>query len=263
MTTSTNSPYEVHVLFNGYSTVLDTGGMRANCSCTLITGGEHKIIVDTMTAWDGDRIVEALSKHNVTCQDISYVICTHGHSDHIGNNNLFKSATHIVGYSISEKGDLYHDPQFEDGEDYIIDDFIKVTPTPGHTLTDVSVLVETKDNQLIAIAGDLFEREEDLLDDTIWLELAGSEDDELQRTNRNKILLLADYIVPGHGPMFKVTESMKREARESEDLSLSVRPIGFNLALTAGEDDDIENDDDDDDDTIFPSKQKGRFFGVS
>ncbi|XP_026677484.1 metallo-beta-lactamase domain-containing protein 1-like [Diaphorina citri] len=146
------SPYEVHVLYEGYSKILDSGGMSANCTCTLITGGQHKIIVDTMTAWDGDRIVEALARHKVSCSEITYVICTHGHSDHIGNNNLFRSAKHIVGYSISEK-DFYHDPQFESGEDYIIDDFIKVTPTPGHTLTDVSVLVQTKDDLLIAVTG--------------------------------------------------------------------------------------------------------------
>lgn len=54
------------------------------------------------------------------------------------------------------------------------------------------------------VPGDLFERVEDLQDESLWLELAGSEDEELQRTNRDKILLLADFIVPGHGPMFKV-----------------------------------------------------------
>lgn len=60
--------------------------------------------------------ISALAKQNISCSDITYVVCTHGHSDHIGNNNLFKSAKHIVGYSISEQGDYYHDPQFEDGK---------------------------------------------------------------------------------------------------------------------------------------------------
>lgn len=238
-----SSPYEVHVLFEGYSKILESGGMSANCSCTLITGGQHKIIVDTMTAWDGDRIVQALAKHNITCSDITYVVCTHGHSDHIGNNNLFKSAKHIISFSISER-DFYHDPQFEEGEDYIIDDFIKVMPTPGHTLTCVSVLVKTKDNRLVAVTGDLFERQEDLQDESLWLKLAGSEDEELQRSNRYKILGLADSIVPGHGPMFQVTESMKKEAREwtagEEDFEnqLFIRP-----AITDGRDLDDESED--------------------
>lgn len=251
-----SSPYEVHVLFEGYSKLLESTGMKANCSCTLITGGTHKILVDTMTAWDGDRIVEALAKQNISCSDITYVVCTHGHSDHIGNNNLFKSAKHIVGYSISEQGDYYHDPQFEDGEEYIIDEFVKVIPTPGHTLTCVTVLVKTKDDQLVAVAGDLFERQEDLKDETLWLEVAGSEDEDLQRGNRLKILKLADYIVPGHGPMFKVTEDMKKEAcaelekRKDGDM-IEWKMDNLRAAITdrlsyeEGDDDDDDSEDDD------------------
>lgn len=53
------------------------------------------------------------------------------------------------------------------------------------------------------MAGDLFENENDLNDDNIWIS-AGSDSEDLQRGNRQKILEIADYIVPGHGPMFKV-----------------------------------------------------------
>lgn len=65
--------------------------------------------------------------------------------------------------------------------------------------------------------GDLFEKEEDLQDESIWLVHAYSEAPKLQEINRNKILQLADYIIPGHGPMFKVTNEMKRKARSSEN----------------------------------------------
>ena len=51
------------------------------------------------------------------------------------------------------------------------------------------------------IAGDLFEKKDDLLDENIWKE-AGSEDPKLQQENRDKVLKMADFIVPGHGPMF-------------------------------------------------------------
>lgn len=46
----------VIVLFQGYSTMKNPYEMRANCSCVLIKG-EHKIIVDTMTPWDSDKII--------------------------------------------------------------------------------------------------------------------------------------------------------------------------------------------------------------
>jgi glyoxylase-like metal-dependent hydrolase (beta-lactamase superfamily II) len=39
------------------------------------------------------------------------------------------------------------------GEPFIIDEDVKVVPTPGHTLTDVSVLVNTKDKGLVAVTG--------------------------------------------------------------------------------------------------------------
>jgi glyoxylase-like metal-dependent hydrolase (beta-lactamase superfamily II) len=62
-------------------------------------------------------------------------------------------------------------------------------------------------------SGDLFEREEDIADPSLWQYVAGSDDPEKQRQNRNKILQIADWIVPGHGPMFKVTEEMKSSGK--------------------------------------------------
>lgn len=40
-------------------------------------------------------------------EDIQYVVCTHGHSDHCGNLNLFTHAIHVVGYDICRQ-DQYH-----------------------------------------------------------------------------------------------------------------------------------------------------------
>ena len=58
-----------------------------------------------------------------------------------------------------------------------------------------------------SFTGDLFECEEDLTDDNIWKEV--SENSEIQFTQRQKVLKLADYIVPGHGKIFKVPNDMK------------------------------------------------------
>lgn len=54
--------YEVHVLHNGYSKVVPEG-MEANCTCTLIKGPKN-IIVDTMTPWDRDIILNGSSLSN-------------------------------------------------------------------------------------------------------------------------------------------------------------------------------------------------------
>lgn len=197
---SVSAKYHVHVLFDGYSKTTEAG-MSANCTCTLITGPQN-IIVDTMTAWDGPKLKAALENHKLTVNDINWVVCTHGHSDHIGCNYLFQNARHIVGFCYSYK-DTYFDCDFSAGQEMQIDEGIKIVPTPGHTLQDVSVLVENPFKEVIAITGDLFEREEDLEDDTIW-KAAGSDNELLQEKNRKKILELARWIVPGHGPMFEV-----------------------------------------------------------
>lgn len=193
------------VLFDGFSK-MENGNYYANCSCVLIKGPPN-VIVDTMTAWDGDKLLKALNKESLTSDDVDYVVCTHGHSDHIGCNYLFQKAKHIVGYSISHKDKYDIDHDFKNGDEYTITDRIKVISTPGHTLQDVSVIVNSS-RGVTAITGDLFEKFEDLTDENIWKE-AGSDSEELQRINRQKILDLADFIIPGHGPMFKVPQKFK------------------------------------------------------
>lgn len=109
----------------------------------------------------------------------------------------------------------------EDAKPFVIDANVKVIATPGHTLDSVSVIVNNctsgfghlEDMVLwsyglglsvvAVIAGDLFEKEEDIHDDSVWIE-AGSEDQAKQRESRAAVLALADWVVPGHGPPFKV-----------------------------------------------------------
>ncbi|XP_019868795.1 metallo-beta-lactamase domain-containing protein 1 [Aethina tumida] len=186
------------VLFEGYS-FDENNSYYARGSCTLIKGPQN-IIVDTLNSWDGDELTDHLARHDLNPMDINFVVCTHGHSDHIGCNYLFKNALHIVGFDVSHT-DQYYDHDFKNGEEYVINQDVKVIPTPGHTSQDVTVLVYTPDG-MYAITGDLFECEADLEDDQIWKE--NSMHPELHEKNRKKILDLADFIIPGHGPMFKV-----------------------------------------------------------
>lgn len=55
---------EVIVLFNGYSKQIDDITMEANCTCTLIKGPKT-IIVDTMTAWDKDKLLKGRTINNL------------------------------------------------------------------------------------------------------------------------------------------------------------------------------------------------------
>lgn len=195
--------YEVHVLFVGYCRPTN-GGMLANCTCTLVKGPKN-IIVDTMTPWDSEALVKAINDHGLEVKDIDYVVSTHGHSDHVGNNNLFLKAQHLVGRCVSYKQTYYDDNKFFNSDGvYAINNNIQIVSTPGHTLVDVSVIVQTA-QETFGIVGDLFENEDDIMDESIWLN-AGSENPDSQKKNRKMIMELVDWIIPGHGPMFSTNK---------------------------------------------------------
>lgn len=64
--------------------------------------------------------------------------------------------------------------------------------------------------------GDLFEKLEDINDEQLWLD-AGSEDHHAQRSNRLRMALFSDLIVPGHGTPFKVTEAIREKLKADAD----------------------------------------------
>lgn len=68
----------------------------------------------------------------------------------------------------------------------------------------------------VGIVGDLFEKEEDIFDDSLWIE-AGTEDEKTQRKNRLKIAEMVDFIIPGHGGKFKVTDEHRKKLREDAE----------------------------------------------
>lgn len=197
--------YDVHVLFAGYSRPAGGGNLLANCTCTLVKGPKN-LIVDTMTPWDGQRLMDAVVGHGLRPRDVHYVVSTHGHSDHTGNNNMFLSARHVVGRCVS-RGHVYYDCDalFDARGVYQIDENVSIVSTPGHTLTDVSVIVRTAARGVYGIVGDLFEREDDVHDESVWLD-AGSECPDSQRKHRKYIMERVDWIVPGHGPMFSTAK---------------------------------------------------------
>ena len=191
--------FKVTVLIEGYSYTDEDGRYRATGSSSIITGPVN-VLVDTGGPWDKDLLLKKLKDLDVAPEDINYVVCTHGHSDHVGNLNLFLDSKHIVGFDMNER-DVYFEHDFKGGFPYSLHkDNLVVIPTPGHMHHDVSVVVKNAQGLgTVAICGDLFECEKD---DETWQKI--SEWPEEQLINRNKIMELADYIVPGHGPMFKV-----------------------------------------------------------
>jgi len=84
---------------------------------------------------------------------------------------------------------------------------IKILETPGHSVEHLSLLVDTSKGK-IALAGDVFwwvDGEEQKVD------ISKKDDSHPKELNikklvasRRKLLKIADYIIPGHGKMFRV-----------------------------------------------------------
>lgn len=190
---------QVIILQQGYGFTDQKNVYHASATCTLVVMENMKIIVDPAGAWQREEIIKSLQDHSVDVSDINVVVGTHGHSDHVGNLNLFPGAKQIIGFDVNV-GDCYEENQLGHGGEYVLlKDQVVVIPTPGHMHHDVSVVVYNVESLgTVGIVGDLFEREND---EDEWRSI--SESPELQEKNRKKVLELCDFIVPGHGPMFK------------------------------------------------------------
>ena len=68
--------------------VLLPGSWRG-ATCTLLSRGNHHIVVDTGMPHEARRLLEALEKRGLHPSDIRMVINTHFHVDHVLNNCLF------------------------------------------------------------------------------------------------------------------------------------------------------------------------------
>jgi glyoxylase-like metal-dependent hydrolase (beta-lactamase superfamily II) len=75
-------------------------------------------------------------------------------------------------------------------------DNIEIVRTPGHSYDGISLLVETSKG-ILAIVGDVFWKENFPSDDPY------ANDKKELKQSREKIIELADYVIPGHGKMFK------------------------------------------------------------
>lgn len=100
-------------------------------------------------------------------------------------------------------------------EDYEICENVKIMATPGHTEECISVIVNNgkfkdKEYNTIVVTGDLFEKKEDILDAWIWINNGAEHNRVKQGISRHLVATFADLIIPGHGPPFEVTDSMRK-----------------------------------------------------
>ncbi len=182
---------KVEILIKGYYTSEGTHG-HACSTITLVEDKDLKIIVDPGTLSDPMVLIDALKKRNLSLDDINVVFITHSHLDHYKYVGLFPKAK-ILDYWGWWQGDLWS----ENESDSIVNDNIKLIKTPGHSEDSITLLVKTEKGT-IAICGDVFFKKNYPKDDPY------ASDKLLLKKSRQKLLEIADFIIPGHGDIFKV-----------------------------------------------------------
>ncbi|MEK9153169.1 MAG: MBL fold metallo-hydrolase [Patescibacteria group bacterium] len=191
---------EIKVLVEGYASKKKKGS-PASSAAVLIFDGNIKVLVDPGS--NAKALLEALRKEKIKPADIDIVFLTHYHLDHLLNIRLFPTNDIYDGDTISHVDKII---SFSGGK--LPKTNIKIIKTPGHAYEHCSLLAQTAKGK-VAIAGDVFWWWNEQKKNYDRKKLLKQKDPFVKnklalRQSRRKLLDLADYIIPGHGKMFKV-----------------------------------------------------------
>ena len=195
-----NKMTEVKILILGYAKKIKDGWL-ASSTVTFIESNQKKIIIDP--GCNRKKLLEELSKNNLKIEDIDFVILTHNHIDHILLAGIFKNA------KILDNSEIYTNDKQIGHNNKIPGTDIEIIESPGHDMFHCSVLVNDEKFGKVVVGGDLFWWEDNEEQKTDKESLIKHNDpyvknEEESINSRKKILEIADYIIPGHGEMFKV-----------------------------------------------------------
>jgi glyoxylase-like metal-dependent hydrolase (beta-lactamase superfamily II) len=190
---------EVKILIEGIHK--ENEKLKVSSTITLIKTNKN-ILVDTGSFLEEPKIIDALASEGLKPEDIDIVVLTHLHIDHTRNTNIFKNAILYVQHSPGEgKGSKWDINDMTvvaiklDNLEIAKD--VRIILTPGHVPAHLSVVVKTNQGNVV-VAGDAITKKEFLnkIPYPQW-------DNEKFLESQKKILEIADWIIPGHGGMFK------------------------------------------------------------
>jgi len=186
---------ELKILIQGYSKQEGNGSLSSS-TCVLVKEKGLNILVDPGIA--KEKLALALKNEGLKPEDIQYILLTHSHVDHAYAIALFPSA------KILDDEWIYDGDKIEKHDGFIPGTELAIIHTPGHTLDHCSLAVSTEQG-MVVIAGDVFwwpDHEEQKVEVGKHDEFAV--DRKLLIESREKILKIADFVIPGHGKMFRV-----------------------------------------------------------
>ncbi len=183
---------EVKILIEGYTSegsAAESGEEKTCSTTTLIRDKDIVMVVDPGVLEDQKILIDKLKEEGLTIDDVNIVCITHSHIDHYRNIGMFPKAKTLEYYG------LWDGQTVDDWQEQFTDD-IRIIKTPGHDYSSITLLVKTEQG-IVAICGDVFWKENFPKDDPY------ASDKKKLEESRKKVLEMADYIIPGHGGMFK------------------------------------------------------------
>lgn len=174
----------IHVLTDGYA------NDRVASTVTLIKDGAMIAIVDPGMVAGRRLILDPISDLGLAPEDVTDVVFSHHHPDHTLNAALFPHARFHDHHAIYS-GDIWAD---RDADGFELSPSVRLMRTPGHTLEDITTLIETG-NGLAAATHLWWNAEED--DDPLAVDVG-----QLRASRARLLALRPSLIIPGHGAPF-------------------------------------------------------------
>jgi len=179
----------VKILVKGYYQEISKDQARVCATVSLAQDEKVVMVVDPGTLENKDILLSALKQEGLTPNDVTHVGITHSHIDHYINAGLFPNAT------VLEYWGLWNKDVWGFWQEHFSND-IRIVKTPGHDYSCITFFVTTDDG-VVAICGDVFFEEGKPEIDPF------AADAKKLQESRKLILKTADWIIPGHGDIYR------------------------------------------------------------
>jgi glyoxylase-like metal-dependent hydrolase (beta-lactamase superfamily II) len=180
----------VQLLHAGY---IRENGTRVGSSVTFVRDGDALIVVDPGLVASRGLILEPLAALGVGAEAVTHVFLSHHHPDHTMNVALFPNAD-VVDFWAIYRGDQWLG---HDGDGHHLSPNSQMWLTPGHSEEDATLIVEADDG-VYALTHLWWHSDRTPTTDPF------ASDQAMLERGRERVLAVADIVVPGHGEPFRV-----------------------------------------------------------